>query len=333
MRRSPLPHPHHPPHRLRLASSQAHPVDARRQLVDTLLSARTPADLAHIETLYQLALTDEAAHELVIELARAMPLAAPFFYWLRHLTKVAQFREDAELFGILAHRFATEPSSLGSFETGYDWLYEDGINKTISRQLVRNADTGHFEYRRTTSQYTAGNWRERTTSSETQVRTPDGPEWVDSDALATEEAAASASLGYTGLTRTYLRRRAARTLRRLGEAASPAYVPMAVGALLAYTDDDAQEPRTVTYDWYDWFTRTPHSRTTSYAAFAPYLTFNQVLYANSPRVHLVKNNKAWSLREGVELDAPPPTEREEAFHELWDARPEGLMLKSPQTVL
>jgi len=299
--------------------------DARRQLVDTLLSARTPADLAHIETLYQLALTDEAARELVAELARAMPLAAPFFFWLRHLTKVALFREDAELFGILAHRFATEPSGLSAFETGYDWLYEDDLYKTISRQLTKSADTGHYEYRRTTTQYTAGNWKERTSSSETQVRTSDGPEWVDTDALTTEEADANASLGYTNQTRTYLRRRAARTLRRLGEAGEAAYVPMAVGALLAYTDADAQEPRTTVYDWYDWRNRTAHSRTIRYAAFAPYLTFNHLLYANSSRYELRKNNKAWSLREGIELDAPPPTEREEAFPELWDARPEGLM--------
>ena len=299
--------------------------DARRQLVDTLLGARTPGDLADIEILYHLALINEAARELVMNLARAMPLAAPFFVWLRHLTKVSLFREDAELFGILAHRFATEPSGLSAFDTGYDWQYEEDTYKTISRQLAQNPNTGRYEYRRTTSSYTSGDWQNRTTTSETQVRTADGPEWVSTDALTTEKADASASLGYTPKTRAYLRRRAWRALRRLGEAGDAAYVPMAVGALLAYTDEDAQEPRTIVTDWYDWNTRSMHSRTTRYDAFAPYLTFNHILYANSPRYWLKKSNKAWSLREGIELGAPAPADREEAFPELWNARPEGLM--------
>ena len=301
--------------------------EARRQLVDTLLSANTPEDLASIETLTQLALTDEAARELVLELARSMPLAAPFFVWARHLIKVALFREDAELFGTLAHRFATEASGLNAFETGYEWGYDSDSEtySTVSRHLHQNPDTGHTEYRRTTSSYKSGDWRNRTSSSETQVRTPDGLDWVDTDALTTEQSTASASLGYTPKTRDYLRRRVWRTLRRLGEAGDAAYVPMAVGALLAYTDDDAQEPRTVVYDWYDWNTRSMHSRTTRYAAFASYLAFNHILYANSPRFFLKKSNKAWSLREGVEAGAPAPEAREEAFPALWDARPEGLM--------
>ncbi|GAB5536462.1 MAG: hypothetical protein Rubg2KO_27110 [Rubricoccaceae bacterium] len=299
--------------------------DARRQLVDALLGASTPGELADIEALYHLAIADETARDIVLELARAMPLSAPFFLWVRHLTKAALFREDAELFGILAHRFATEPSGLDAFDTGYDWKYEDDRYKTISRQLVQSPETGHYEYRRTTSSYESGGWQNRSTSSETQVRTPDGPEWVDTDALATERADAAASLGYTPKTRAYLRRRVWRTLRRLGDAGDVAYIPMAVGALLAYTDDDAQEPRTVVYSWYDWNTRAMHSRTTRYAAFAPYLTFNHILYANSPRFQLKKSNKAWSLREGVELGAPAPPQREEAFPELWNARPEGLM--------
>ncbi|MEO0557872.1 MAG: WGR domain-containing protein [Bacteroidota bacterium] len=301
--------------------------EACRQLVDTLLSANTPADLASIETLTQLALTDETARELVTELARSMPLAAPFFVSVRYLIKVALFREDAELFGILAHRFATEASGLNAFETGYDWGYdgEGETYKTVSRHLHQNPDTGHTEYRRTTSSYKSGDWRNRTSSSETQVRTPDGLDWVDTDALTRDQSTASASLGYTPKTRAYLRRRMWRTLRRLGEAGDAAYVPMAVGALLAYTDDDAQEPRTIVYNWYHWETRSMRSRTTRYDAFAPYLAFNHILYANSPRFVLKKSNKAWSLREGVEMGTPAPEAREEAFPALWDARPEGLM--------
>ena len=99
---------------------------------------------------------------------------------------------------------------------------------------------------------------------------------------------------------------------------------MAVGLLLAYTDADADEPREVVFQWYDWQNRAMRARTTRYDAFAPYIACNHVLYANSPRFELKKGNKAWSLRDGVETGTPAET-REEAFSHLWDAQPEGLL--------
>ncbi|MEM6286571.1 MAG: WGR domain-containing protein [Bacteroidota bacterium] len=298
--------------------------EAQTALLDRFLEAATPADLASLEALYQLALDDADARAIVLDAARALPLAAPFFFWIRHLYKTALFREDPELFGLLAHRFATEASGLGDFETGYTWTYDDGRSRTVYLDVGPSSTRGRYAYRRTTTEYAHGDWQNRTTRVETQVRTPDGPTWVAADALSDDEARETAALGYTPKTRAYLRRRAWRTLRRLGEAGADAYVPMVVGALLAFTDEDAHEPRTVVYDWYEWETRTMRSRTTHYPAFAPHLTLGHLLYAGSPRVHLKKSNRAWSFREGVAPDTLP-SGREEAFPELWDARPEGLM--------
>ncbi len=118
-------------------------------------------------------------------------------------------------------------------------------------------------------------------------------------------------------TKLYLRRRAWRALRRLGELGDEAYVPMAVGALLAYDDGDAVAER-----------RTAAGH---YGPFAPYLAFNQILYSGGRRVALSPSGRAFRLvrvpRRG--RGAPPPADapggREEAFPELWARKPEGLL--------
>jgi hypothetical protein len=46
-------------------------------------------------------------------------------------------------------------------------------------------------------------------------------------------------LAFSKKTRDYLRRRVARTLRKLGELSDPDYVKMAVGVLLPFSDADA----------------------------------------------------------------------------------------------
>lgn len=119
-------------------------------------------------------------------------------------------------------------------------------------------------------------------------------------------------------TKFYLRRRAWRTLRRLGELGDEAYVPMAVGVLLAYEDADAVAER----------------RTTSghYGPFAPYLAFNQILYSGGTRVTPSASGRAFRSppqpRRGRGRGALPAAEaigREEAFPELWAKKPEGLL--------
>ncbi|MEL6769569.1 MAG: WGR domain-containing protein [Bacteroidota bacterium] len=299
--------------------------EARRTQLDTWLGAVAPSDLYDLRDAIGLTLYDvPGAHETLLAFAVEAPLAAPFVYWHRRLFKLAELRDDAELYGRLAYRFATESSGLSAFDTSYEWNYDDGKYRTVGRHLTKNEETGYVEYRQTTSEYNHGSWRDRTIRSETQVRTPDGPAWVGTDDLTPNQAFEEAALGYSEKTRAYLRRRAWRTLRKLGEADDPAYVKMAVGLLLAYTDSDAEEPREVIYRWYDWQNRAMRSRTTRYDAFAPYVAFNHVLYTHSPRFQLKKGNKAWSLREGVTLGTQAKA-REEAFPHLWDAQPEGLL--------
>jgi len=129
-------------------------------------------------------------------------------------------------------------------------------------------------------------------------------------------------LAYSSRTRSYLRRRVWRTLRRLGQRQdAEAYVKMAVGVLLPFSDDDGNTPRTTSsYNWNQNRTIVTH-----YDAFAGYLPFNHILYTHSPRYHLKRGGKAFACQGGFKPGDGPPPVREEAFPELWDQVPAGLL--------
>lgn len=86
-------------------------------------------------------------------------------------------------------------------------------------------------------------------------------------------------------TRFYFRRRVWRTLYRLGELGDVDYVPMAVGVLLPFSDDDAKPARQeVRYDWSSYQRGRGYQTTTiHWDRYAAYWAFCQILYANSPR--------------------------------------------------
>lgn len=141
---------------------------------------------------------------------------------------------------------------------------------------------------------------------------------------------ATSDYAFSNATREYFRRRAWRTLRRLGEIGDADFVKMAVGALLVYSDADAQSPRTSTYyNYYDengnynW--RNPRKTTVSWDKFAPYLLFNQLLYRNSPRYELKQGTRVFRCRKSYKIGSPAPNFREEAFPKLWEQHPVGLL--------
>jgi hypothetical protein len=116
-------------------------------------------------------------------------------------------------------------------------------------------------------------------------------------------------------TRRYLRKRAWRTLRRLGEVGDPDYVRLAVGVLLPFTDANAPRPQTGLPHEYD-------------NGIGRYWAFNQILYRNSSRYQPMQRRAFFApgrayfraARAGGE-----PAEREEAFPQLWEAAPEALL--------
>ncbi|QRN98892.1 hypothetical protein JRI60_07630 [Archangium violaceum] len=116
-------------------------------------------------------------------------------------------------------------------------------------------------------------------------------------------------------TRTFLRRRVWRTLRRLGELESPDFVKMAVGVLLAFSDTDAETPRSTGWGQYQ----------EHWDAWSYYWAFSHLLYGESPRYEPVKNKLAFHCKGAYRPGAAAPETREESFPRLWERTPEGLL--------
>lgn len=124
--------------------------------------------------------------------------------------------------------------------------------------------------------------------------------------FATEGARPDSQVAYGQRTRDYLRRRGWRTLRRLGEAADPDFIPMALGVLAAMDDSQAGQ------------THVRNGR--AYDDYSFWLVFNRMLRSCGP----------WrSNRPGTGWYQPVPVQpderRQEAFPELWDAQPQALL--------
>ncbi len=224
---------------------------------------------------------NEIMRPALLNLLKEIPLKPRYFKPLRQIFKTAEYRRDAEVFGIIAKRFET--SSAGFSSSSYwDSVYLQDEN---------------------------GRWATVKKSAE----------------LAKENS----RLAYSDKTRDYLRRRTWRTLRRMGEINDADYVKMATGALLAYSDADAREPRTSTiYDYHhtgSWDWRNPKITHISWDKFSPYLLFNHVLYENSPRYEHKTGSRGFRTKGDYKPGAPPPNVREEAFPKLWEAQPAGLL--------
>lgn len=217
----------------------------------------------------------------LLNLLREIPFKPRYFKAVRQIFKTAEYRRDAEVFGIIAKRFETTSPGFSSYSY-YDSIY------------LQNED---------------GKWERIARSAELKKE--------------------NSRLAYSDKTKDYFRRRTWRTLRRMGEINDTDFVKMAVGSLLAYTDADAREPKTSTrYDYYHtgrWDWQNPKITQISWDKFSPYLLFNHLLYANSPRYVYKAGSRGFRLRENVKIGDPAPPVREETFPKLWEAQPEGLL--------
>lgn len=212
----------------------------------------------------------------LLGLLREAPLRPNYFRQLRHIFKAAEYRRDAEVYGLLAYRFEKERAM---FRNAWSPLSGERAqySVTVSGSYVANA------------------------SQEIQKN--------------------AASLAFGNRTRTYLRRRTWRALDRQGQLGDTEYVRMAVGVLLPFTDEDAQPAReSNTYQW-----QSGRTNAVRWDAYASYWAFNHILYANSPRYFHQAGSAAWRCRPGYQLGAPEPEVREEAYPELWERMPVGLL--------
>ncbi|MBP0009148.1 WGR domain-containing protein [Roseofilum sp. Belize Diploria] len=255
--------------------------------LQTYLDTKDYQPFQVLQTLYQthLDIARPALHQFI----STAPLAPPNFKPLRHLFKMAEYRHDAEFFGLLAWRFETGKALYNS--KGYYMRMPDGRYLTFYEHRY-NKETRRYE--------------------------------LVADNLRNEQQRPDTSLAYSQDTRDYLRRRVWRTLAKLGEQGDLKYADLAVGVLLAYSDEDAQPVREKAS--YRWTSGGKYVALKSYwDQYAGYLSFNPILYSNSPRYHWQYGYQAWKCKDDYKPGAPPPEAREEAFPELWNQRPDALV--------
>lgn len=121
-----------------------------------------------------------------------------------------------------------------------------------------------------------------------------------------EAARPDSTVAYSVRTRAYLLRRSWTTLRRLGLAADPDYIDLAVGALLALNDDEAGQAHTRGNRFYD--------------RYGHWLLFNRLLRSRGGW-HASSSGQSWYQTAPI----APSSQREEQFPVLWDRRPDALL--------
>ncbi len=245
---------------------------------------------AALDTLYKI--DNEQVRPALLYILRTAPLRFNYFQQIRHIFKIAEYRRDADVFGILARRFEKEQTKC---------RLNQGRHEIHGVYLSNGSYVSKHDYR-----------YEPTTRRYERFENNQFNEEVQ-------------HLAYTQQTREYLVRRLWRTLRKLGEEGSPDYVNMAVSVLLQYSDADAVPIKHSRFGGYNWQTRQYYYRYADWDAYAGYLTFNHILYSNSPRYILMPNSKAWRCREGYKPGDCEPDVREEAFPELWEQQPDALL--------
>ncbi|HEY7545700.1 MAG TPA: WGR domain-containing protein, partial [Blastocatellia bacterium] len=235
-------------------------------------------DYKRFEVLDTVYLVDnEKTRPALIDLLRTAPIRANYFQRFRHLFKAAEYRRDAEVFGLLAYRFEKSPPA---FQRTYF-----PMNKESRWPIYLNI---------------AGEW------------VPDARKEI----LRPETRVC-----FGARTRNYLRRRAWRSLRKMGEAGDKDYVKMAVGMLLPYTDSDAADVKEASV----YVSAIRDFRKIHWDAYAPYYSFNFILYRHSPRYFLKDNTWSWRCRDNYKPGDAAPRVSEEAFPDLWKQVPVGLL--------
>ncbi len=244
---------------------------------------------AVLDIIYQI--DNEYVRPALLEILHAGWFLPNAFQRYRHIFKMAEYRQDAEVFGILTYRFEKTEARFRS-NSYYVSLPEGGY-------LMKNAYNYNPATRR--NEHTGNQIEE-------ELKRP------------------NSRIAYSTNTRNYLRRRTWHTLRQLGELCDRNYVKMAVGVLLQHSNADAEPVRENTIYRYD---RANNWKRISYPrnwdSYAGYLTFNHILYENSPRYELKENSTAWRCRDSYKPGDAEPDVREEAFPELWQQQPDELL--------
>jgi PBS lyase HEAT-like repeat len=267
------------------------------EVVWNYLKTATVDQFSVFDLLYQI--DSEPCRHAIFDLVCDALLAPNYFKYIRHIFKIAEYRQDAAIVGILTGRF-DRGKPLFNTKGGYSHVHLDEYRAGREQSLLIKgwqSDPQTGEYRSVL-----------TTEFQQEISSKD------------------ARLAYGSATRDYLRRRVWRSLKTWGELSRPAYVDLAVEILLRYYDEDAGAPKESIRYRYDRSTweRYESSRT-DWDVYAQCLAFNHILYTNSPRYELKSGNDKWRCKSGFKPGDPAPVQREEAFPQLWEQQPHSLI--------
>ncbi|NJR25906.1 MAG: hypothetical protein HC786_29215 [Richelia sp. CSU_2_1] len=254
------------------------------------LDSQDSSRFAVLDRLYQI--DSECARSGLLDILKTAPFKPNYFKQIRHIFKMAEYRRDGEVFAIIARRFECEKAMYRSNSYG---VYIPGGGYLKKIEWKQNKKTKQYE----------------------SVKTRE---------FSNEMQSPNARIAYGSNTREYFLLRVWRTLKQLGEGGDADYANMAASILLQYADSDAEEVvRSTYYQWNtsNWTRAVTHA--VEWDIFAGYLTFNRILYDNSPRYVYFPNTEAWRCREGYKPGDPEPEVREEAFPELWQQNPDRLL--------
>ncbi len=228
----------------------------------------------------------DLGRSIILRLLEDATFAPNCFKHIRHTFKLAEYFCDADLLSSFTYWFDQKRAAYGG---GWRWIWLDKKRKGREDSVLLGGDSEQGKL---------------------------------------ELSSADSRLAYGQATRDYLRRRTWRSLAKLGEASRPDYVHISVETLLQYSDANASPPReSIIYSDYNYRTY-QYNKTVkiNWDAYAPYLTFNHILYTNSPRYELKSGKDIWQCQPEYKPGDPIPNIREEAFPELWNQQP-ALLLK------
>jgi hypothetical protein len=114
---------------------QSGPADALRQALQEHLDSADPGPMAVLDTLYLI--DNEHARAALLDVLRTVPLQSAFFQAVRHIFKLAELRLDAEMFGVLAHRFETTKKEASTFRVEVPAVRYSRYRGNLSREQVR----------------------------------------------------------------------------------------------------------------------------------------------------------------------------------------------------
>lgn len=138
-------------------------LETNETLLENLRNAVTEhkrGNFALLEQLY--VVSDEKNRPPILQILREIPLKPKFFKVIRHIFKIAEYRRDAQVYGIIAKRFETEKAGFTAPMWG-DSIYlvgEDGSYKYLNAKKELSSENPQIAFSdRTKSYFLRRTWR------------------------------------------------------------------------------------------------------------------------------------------------------------------------------